>query len=182
MLSNEVLKLSNYKDNKEADKWDTESVRKGKMIFYREELNKQLDYKRKIINNKRNMDNISTADYINNSVKDNENESVIREAKSKTSRIDIASRTSEVNSKKLEKTIRRTSDNASRKSNVSRLKEELLKNELDTHLRRNKYQKYLMESLTKQVEDKREAKLSKAGSIHASKRTTSVTKGSVKKN
>jgi hypothetical protein len=83
-LSNDVLKISNYKDNKDADKWDTESVRKGKMKFYREELNKQLDYKRKVIDNKRNMDNISTADYINNSVKDQENESVIREAKSKT--------------------------------------------------------------------------------------------------
>jgi len=48
-------------------------------------------------------------------------------------------------------------------------------------LKRNKYQKYLIESLTKQVEDKREERLSKAGSVHASKRTTSVTKRSVKK-
>jgi hypothetical protein len=86
-----------------------------------------------------------------------------------------------MHSKKQEINARRTSDNISRKSNVSRLKEELLNNELETHLKKNKYQKYLMDSLKKQVDDKREEKLSKAGSIHASKRTTSVTRGSVKK-
>jgi hypothetical protein len=182
-LSNDVLKPSNYKDNKEADNWDTQAVKKGKMVFYREELNKQLDYKRRIIDRKRNLDNISTTEYINNSVvKDNDNESVVnRGAKSKICVIQLASRNSEMHSKKQEINARRTSDNISRKSNVSRLKEELLNNELETHLKKNKYQKYLMDSLKKQVDDKREEKLSKAGSIHASKRTTSVTRGSVKK-
>lgn len=179
MLSNENLKLSNYQNKKEADKWDTNDVRKGKMIFYREELNKQLDYKKKITDHKKNLENISTAEYMNHSIKDIENESVIREVACKVSKQAMESRNSYLNCRQ-EKNQRRTSDNLSKKSNITRLKEDLLKKELDSHLKKNKHQKDLLTSLNKQIESKREENRSKAGSIKSSNRTNSVIRGSVK--
>jgi hypothetical protein len=161
-----MINVSHYNENGISDVWNSQEIKKGKILYYKEELKNQLDYKKNLLkgNSLKLNEYITPADLICNDLHALENERTQRNGINENSKNSKLNQSDE------------NSNNAmySASDRKSKVQEDRLKEEIETHLKKNKQQKQYFDSLSKQIEDKNKMNVDMKSSV-GSKRT----KGSI---